>query len=105
MKTKKSMKSLKFFLTDLKISEILNLAFLQSFTTNQFGVFQMVKEKTYITIYNAPKEIHSKAKLWKPLLERSINDILIEMLEKGAQVMQKDALEKAQQKFGLNPFE
>lgn len=65
----------------------------------------MEKEKTYITIYNAPKEIHNKAKLWKPLLDRSINDILIEMLEKGARAMQKDALEKAQKKFGLDVFE
>jgi hypothetical protein len=66
---------------------------------------KMEKDKTYITIYNAPKEIHSKAKLWKPLLDRSINDILIEMLEKGAQVMQKDALAQAQKKFGLDSFE
>jgi hypothetical protein len=63
------------------------------------------KNTTYITIYNAPKEIHNKAKLWKPLLDLSINDILIEMLEKGAQVMQKDALEKAQKKFGLDSFD
>jgi hypothetical protein len=62
------------------------------------------QNKTYITIYNAPKEIHAKAQLWKPLLDKSINALLIEMLEKGAQVMQKDAIAKAQKKFGIDSF-
>lgn len=58
-----------------------------------------VEERTYITVYDCPKEIHDVAKLWKPILNKPMNDIFIEMLTQGIKEMQGAVLELAREKL------
>ena len=54
----------------------------------------MEEGQVYITIHSCPEHIRKSAQLWKPLLGKNINEILIMMLQRGLEEMTPEVMQK-----------
>lgn len=50
----------------------------------------MLDDKCYLTIRNVPRKYQRKAQLWKPILQRDINDIYLDIITVGITILEKE---------------